>query len=92
MRNRGVIILFAIALTFVTIYQLSFTVRSYFVKQNAVEYARGDLGKETDYLDSIAGLNKNEWSFLGNTYKEVRIIKKIARRILLLFLEELLKK
>jgi len=72
MRNRGVIILFALALTFVTIYQLSFTVRSYFVKQNAVEYAQGDLGKENAYLDSIAGLNKNDWGFLGNTYKEVQ--------------------
>ena len=72
MRNRGVIILFALALTFVTIYQLSFTVRSYFVKQNAVEYAQGDLGKETSYLDSIAGLNKDDWGFLGNTYKEVQ--------------------
>ena len=72
MRNRGVIILFALALTFVTIYQLSFTVRSYFVKQHAVEYAKGDLGKEIDYLDSIAGLNKDEWSFLGNTFKEVQ--------------------
>jgi len=72
MRNRGAIILFALALTFVTIYQLSFTVRSYFVKQNAVEYAQGDLGKETNYLDSIAGLNKSDWSFFGNTYKEVQ--------------------
>ncbi|MCK4698847.1 MAG: protein translocase subunit SecDF, partial [Bacteroidales bacterium] len=72
MRNRGVIVLFALALTFVTIYQLSFTVRSFFVKKNAIEYAHGDLGKETYYLDSIAGLNKSEWGFLGNTFKEVQ--------------------
>lgn len=72
MRNRGAILLFATALTLVTIYQLSFTVRSYFVKQEAIEYAGGDLGKETKYLDSIAGLTEDEWSFLGNTYKEVQ--------------------
>jgi SecD/SecF fusion protein len=72
MQNKGAILFLAIALTLVTIYQLSFTVASYSVKQHAKEYAGGDLVKEVHYLDSISSLPKAEWSFLGNTFKEVQ--------------------
>ncbi|MEA1886302.1 MAG: protein translocase subunit SecDF [Bacteroidota bacterium] len=72
MQNKGAILFLAIALALVTIYQLSFTVASYTVKQHAEEYAEGDLVKEVNYLDSISSLSKEEWSFLGNTYKEVQ--------------------
>ena len=34
------------------------------------EYAKGNLVKETHYLDSISTLPKEQWSFLGNTFKE----------------------
>ena len=70
MQNKGAIIILSIALALVSIYQLSFTGATYFVKKNARIYAKGDLVKETDYLDSIATLPKEKWSFLGNTFKE----------------------
>ena len=70
MRNKGAILVLAIALTAVTIYQLSFTVATSLVKKDAANYAQGDLVMELDYLDSIASLKKDEWNFLGNTYRE----------------------
>ena len=70
MRNKGAILVLAIALTAVTIYQLSFTVATSLVKKDAADYAQGDLVMESDYLDSIASLKKDEWNFLGNTYRE----------------------
>jgi len=72
MQNKGAILFLAIALALVTVYQLSFTVASYNVKQHAREYADGNLEKEVAYLDSISSLPKDEWSFLGNTFKEVQ--------------------
>jgi SecD/SecF fusion protein len=70
MQNKAAIIILSIALALVSIYQLSFTGATYFVKKNARNYAKGDLVKETDYLDSIAALPKDKWSFLGYTFKE----------------------
>jgi SecD/SecF fusion protein len=72
MQNKGLISALAIALTLVCIYQLSFTAASYKVKREAREYAAGDLNKEVAYMDSIASLPKDQWGFLGNTYKEVQ--------------------
>ena len=72
MQNKGLISALAIALTLVCVYQLSFTVASYKVKKEAREYAAGDLNKEVAYIDSIASLPKDQWGFLGNTYKEVQ--------------------
>ena len=72
MQNKGAITFLAIALTLVCIYQMSFTVASYKVKQEAKVYAAGDLNKEVNYLDSVASLPKDKWGFLGHTYKEVQ--------------------
>ncbi|MHC1733124.1 MAG: protein translocase subunit SecDF [Bacteroidales bacterium] len=72
MQNKGLISALAIALTLVCIYQLSFTAASYKVKREAREYAAGDLNKEVAYMDSVASLPKDQWGFLGNTYKEVQ--------------------
>ena len=72
MQNKGLISALAIALTLVCIYQLSFTAASYKVKKEAREYAAGDLNKEVAYIDSVASLPKDQWGFLGNTYKEVQ--------------------
>ena len=72
MQNKGLITALAIALTLVCIYQLSFTVTSFKVKKDAREYAKGDLNKEVGYIDSVASLPKDQWSFLGNTYKQVQ--------------------
>lgn len=72
MQNKGLITALAIALTLVCVYQLSFTVASYKVKKEAREYAAGDLNKEVAYIDSIASLPKDQWGFIGNTYKQVQ--------------------
>ena len=70
MQNKAAILILAIALGLVSIYQLSFTVATYKVNKDAKEYAKGNLVKETPYIDSISTLPKEKWSFLGNTFKE----------------------
>ncbi len=70
MQNKAAIIILAIALALVTIYQLSFTGATYLVKKDAKEFAKGSLVKENQYLDSIASLPKDKWSFLGKSFKE----------------------
>lgn len=72
MQNKAAIITLAIALTLVTIYQLSFSGAAFKVRKDAKEYAQGDLVKQEAYLDSINSLPKDKWSFLGNTFKEVQ--------------------
>jgi SecD/SecF fusion protein len=70
MQNKTAIIVLAIALGLVSIYQLSFTGATYKVKREAKAYAKGNLVKETQYLDSISTLPKEKWSFLGYTFKD----------------------
>jgi SecD/SecF fusion protein len=70
MQNKGAIIILAIALGLVSIYQLSFTGATLKVKSDARKYAKGDLVKELDYLDSISKLPKEKWNYLGNTFRE----------------------
>lgn len=70
MQNKAAILILAIALGLVSIYQLSFTGATYMVKKDARVHAKGNLVKETQYLDSISTLTKDQWSFLGNTFKE----------------------
>jgi len=70
MQNKAAIIILAIALGVVSIYQLSFTGATYKIKRDARAFAKGDLVKESRYLDSIGSLTKDQWSFLGNTFKE----------------------
>jgi SecD/SecF fusion protein len=70
MQNKAAIIILAIALGLVSIYQLSFTGATYKVRKDAKAYANGNLVKETAFLDSISALPKEKWSFLGNTFKE----------------------
>ncbi|MEX0966769.1 MAG: protein translocase subunit SecDF [Bacteroidia bacterium] len=54
MKSKGAIKFFAIALTLVCLFQLSFTLVSYIEDQKAENYANGDKEKERAYLDSIA--------------------------------------
>ncbi len=72
MQNKAAIIVLAVALGLVTIYQLSFTGVAYKVRKDAREYSKGDLVKQSAYLDSIASLPKKDWNFLGYTFKEVQ--------------------
>ncbi|WP_347839653.1 protein translocase subunit SecDF [uncultured Draconibacterium sp.] len=73
MQNKGAILTFAILLTAVCLYQLSFTWKSNQIKEDAIEYAQGDSEKEFQYIDSM----KSEvvYNFLGLkkfTYKDVQ--------------------
>jgi len=70
MQNKSIIIILAIVLALVAIFELSFTVVTYKVTKDAKEYGKGDLVKQTHYLDSISTLTKDEWSYLGYTFKE----------------------
>ncbi|MFZ0282144.1 MAG: protein translocase subunit SecDF, partial [Bacteroidales bacterium] len=72
MQNKTAIIILAIALALVSIYQLSFTGATYKVRKEAKEYAKGDLVKQRKYLDSISALPKEDWSYIGYTFKEVQ--------------------
>ncbi|MBN2767286.1 MAG: protein translocase subunit SecDF [Paludibacteraceae bacterium] len=68
MQNKGLIRIFAVALTLVCLFYLSFTVVTSTYNKKAIEYAAGDKMKEFQYLDSVA--NENVW--LGYTLKECR--------------------
>ncbi|MDX9727161.1 MAG: protein translocase subunit SecDF [Bacteroidales bacterium] len=72
MQNKTAIVVLAIALALVTIYQLSFTGATYKVRKEARDYSQGDLVKQNKYLDSIASLPKEEWNYFGYTFKEVQ--------------------
>jgi SecD/SecF fusion protein len=72
MQNKAAIIILAIALALVSIYQLSFTGVAYKVRKDAKEYAQGDLVKQSQYIDSLSSLTKDKWSYLGYTFKEVQ--------------------
>jgi len=68
MQNKGLIRIFAVALTLVCLFYLSFTVVTSTYNKKAKEYAAGDKLKEYQYLDSVA----NEEIWLGYTLKECR--------------------
>lgn len=68
MQNKGLIRIFAVALTLVCLFYLSFTVVTSTYNTNAKKYAAGDKIKEYQYLDSVA----NEKVWLGYTLKECR--------------------
>jgi SecD/SecF fusion protein len=72
MQNKTAILILAITLGLVSVYQLSFTGAAWKVRKDARVYAQGDLVKETQYLDSVATLPEEEWSFLGYSFKDVQ--------------------
>ena len=69
MQNKGFVRVFAILLTLVCLYYLSFSfvTRKYY--KEAAEYANGSSSKESFYLDSLA--NKKVW-FGAYTLKQCR--------------------
>jgi SecD/SecF fusion protein len=68
MQNKGLVRLFAVALTLVCLFYLSFSFVTGTYNTKAKEYAAGDKLKEYNYLDSIA----SEKVWLGYTLKECR--------------------
>lgn len=72
MKSKGAIRLFAIALTVVCVFQLSFTWFTYRAEQEAKEFAGGDVKKERAYLDSIAREPLVNLGFKKFTYLECK--------------------
>lgn len=72
MKSKGAIKLFAIALTVVCLFQLSFTWFTYRAEQAAKEFANGDVVKERAYLDSIAREPLVNLGFKKFTYLECK--------------------
>ncbi len=68
MQNKGFVKIFAVLLTLVCCFYLSFTFVTRHYENKAREYANGDLNLESQYLDSIA----TEKVWLGYTLKECR--------------------
>ena len=69
MQNKGFVRVFAILLTLVCVFYLSFSFVTRYYTNKAKEYAKGDEKVEQDYLDSLA----NEKVWFGNwTLKDCR--------------------
>ncbi|WP_214070193.1 protein translocase subunit SecDF [Mucilaginibacter sp. dw_454] len=67
MQGKGVIKFFAVVLTIVCLYQLSFTWVAHKVEKDAEVYAKGDTAKAKAYLDSVSSLPA--YPLLGHTYQ-----------------------
>ncbi len=72
MQSKGAIKFFAIALTLVCIYQLSFTLVTRNIENDAREYANGDPILERNYLDSISSLPVYNLLVKNYTYQECK--------------------
>ena len=68
MQNKGFVKIFAVALTLVCLFYLSFSVVTNIYYKQAKEYADGDMMKESFYLDSLA--HKKVW--MGYSLKQAR--------------------
>ena len=69
MQNKGFVKVFAVLLTLVCVFYLSFSFVTRHYTSKAKEFAKGDVKVEQDYLDSLA----NEKVYFGNwTLKQCR--------------------
>ncbi|MFM7216943.1 MAG: protein translocase subunit SecDF [Bacteroidota bacterium] len=70
MQSKGAIKLFAVLLALVCLYQLSFSLITRGVEQDAREAANGDMAKERAYLDSMNSVAV--YPVIGLTYKKCK--------------------
>ena len=70
MQSKGVVIFFAVVLTLVCLYELSFTWVARKVENDARVYAKGDTSKVKSYLDSMA--NQPVYPLLKDDYQHVK--------------------
>lgn len=68
MQNKGFVKVFAVLLTLVCLYYLSFSFVTKHYESNATEFSKGDLNAESHYLDSLS--TQKVW--LGYTLKQCR--------------------
>ncbi len=72
MQNKGAIKFLAIVLAIACAYQLSFTLVTRHVENQAAKYAAGDPIKEQNYLDSVKSQPVYNLGFIKFNYKEVK--------------------
>jgi len=72
MQNKGAITLFAIVFALVSLYQLSFTYVANNIKDDAKNYANGDVKKERAYLDSMSNVGVFNFGIKNYTFNEVQ--------------------
>jgi len=72
MQNKGAISFFAILLTLVCLFELSFTWKVSSIEGDAKSFAAGDLQKERAYMDSISSEVVYNVLFKKYTYKECK--------------------
>lgn len=72
MKSKGAVKLFAIALSLVCIYQLSFTWVTNRIENKAKEFAGGDAVKEKQYIDSISREPAINLGFVKYTYLQCK--------------------
>ncbi len=71
MKNKGLVIVFAVILGMLSIYQLSFTFKGNQIRNEAKAYANGDYDKEKSYLDSLS--NRPVFSLFSDyTYNDIK--------------------
>jgi len=71
MKNKGLVIVFAVILGMLSIYQLSFTFKGNQIRSEAKAYANGDYDKEKSYLDSLS--NRPVFSLFSDyTYNDIK--------------------
>lgn len=68
MQNKGFVKVFAVLLTLVCCFYLSFSFVTRYYENKAIEYSNGDLNVQSQYLDSIS----TEKVWLGYTLKQAR--------------------
>ncbi len=72
MQSKGAVRFFAIALSVVCLYQLSFTLITRNVEKKAIEFSNGDPIKEKAYLDSVSTQGVFNILFKNYTYQECK--------------------
>ena len=72
MQNKGAIKFLAIVFAIACAYQLSFTLVTRHVENQAAKYAAGDPIKEQNYLDSVKSQTVYNLGFIKFNYKEVK--------------------
>lgn len=73
MQNKGFVRVFAIALTLVCIFYLSFSFVTRHYTNKAAEYANGDAKKEQNYLDSLSNKKVYLWAYKLKQCREMEI-------------------
>lgn len=73
MQNKGFIKVFAVLLTLVCLFYLSFSFVTRHYTHKAKEYAKGDLKMEQDYLDSLSNEKIWLWNYTLKQCREMEI-------------------